>query len=91
MDQHPAPTSAARIPSPLHFIDNHLVAPAGGQTIPVVDPSDGRVFAQIARGNAEDIDRAVRAAEGARDGAWGRMAPAEKRSPGTPKLVEPTP
>ena len=41
-------------------------------------PSDGRVFARIPRGRAEDIDRAVRAARAALDGPWGRMAPAER-------------
>ena len=81
MDQHsarPSRPAALRIPPPLHFIDNQQVAPAGGQTIPVVDPSDGEVFAQLARGNRDDIERAVHAAERARDGAWGKLAPAEK-------------
>ena len=87
MDQNPARPAADRpdaaprnvtTPPALHFIDNAQVPPSGGQTIPVVDPSDGQVFAQLARGNHDDIDRAVRAAERARDGAWGKLAPAEK-------------
>lgn len=78
MDQHPAPAVPVQIPLPRHFIDNAQVAPASGQTIPVTDPSDGRVFASLARGNARDIDRAVKAAAAARDGAWGKMAPADK-------------
>ncbi|MBK7471575.1 MAG: aldehyde dehydrogenase family protein [Betaproteobacteria bacterium] len=78
MDQHAAPTLSATVPPPRHFIDNQHVAPAGGQTIPVVDPSDGGVFAHLARGNADDIDRAVKAAEGARDGAWGKLSPVDK-------------
>ena len=44
----------------------------------MLDPSDGKPFAAIASGGAEDIDRAVHAAGQARDGAWGRLAPAEK-------------
>jgi aldehyde dehydrogenase (NAD+) len=44
----------------------------------MIDPSDGMPFAAIASGTAPDIDRAVAAARGARDGAWGRLAPAEK-------------
>jgi aldehyde dehydrogenase (NAD+) len=44
----------------------------------MVDPSDGKDFAAIARGTAPDIDRAVSAARAARDGAWGRLAPVEK-------------
>ena len=63
---------------PQHFIGNRWVAPAGGETLPMVDPSDGAVFAQIARGTAADIDRAVKAAQAARDGAWGRTAPVDK-------------
>jgi aldehyde dehydrogenase (NAD+) len=61
-----------------HFIGNRWVAPTTGATLPMLDPSDGKPFAAIASGGAEDIDRAVRAAGQARDGAWGRLAPAEK-------------
>ena len=83
----PATTSSAmNAPEPLppittpaaHFIGNRWVAPATGATLPMIDPSDGKPFAAIASGDAEDIDRAVRAAGQARDGAWGRLAPAEK-------------
>ncbi|HZQ62647.1 MAG TPA: aldehyde dehydrogenase family protein [Casimicrobiaceae bacterium] len=51
---------------------------ASGETLPMIDPSTGQAFAAIARGNAADIDAAVRAAASARDGAWGRTAPADK-------------
>ena len=61
-----------------HFIANCWVAPATGATLPMIDPSEGRPFAAIAAGTAADIDVAVRAARGAYDGAWGRLAPAEK-------------
>jgi aldehyde dehydrogenase (NAD+) len=61
-----------------HFIGNRWVAPATGATLPMIDPSDGMPFAAIACGSAEDIDRAVAAAQRARDGIWGRLAPAEK-------------
>ena len=61
-----------------HFIANRWRAPAGGAELPMIDPSDGAPFAAIARGNAADVDAAVRAAQAARDGAWGRLAPAEK-------------
>jgi aldehyde dehydrogenase (NAD+) len=59
-----------------HFIDNRWCASATGQTIDVVDPSDGKPFAKIARGSAVDIDAAVSAARRAlgdtMDGPWGR-------------------
>ncbi|HQR10125.1 MAG TPA: aldehyde dehydrogenase family protein [Casimicrobiaceae bacterium] len=61
-----------------HFINNRWHAPQGRAELPMVDPSDGSPFAAIARGNAADIDAAVRAAHGARDGAWGRLSPAER-------------
>ncbi len=61
-----------------HFINNRWCAPASRAELPMIDPSDGAPFATIARGNAADIDAAVRAAQVARDGAWGKQAPAEK-------------
>jgi aldehyde dehydrogenase (NAD+) len=63
---------------PQHFIGNRWCAPVSGATLPMIDPSTGQAFAEIARGSAPDVDRAVEAAQAARDGAWGRLAPAEK-------------
>jgi aldehyde dehydrogenase (NAD+) len=60
------------------LIDGDAVDAASGQRLDVVAPSDGRVFATIPRGGAEDIDRAVKAARLALEGPWGRMAPAER-------------
>jgi aldehyde dehydrogenase (NAD+) len=73
----PHPQPAITTP-PEHFIANRWVAPATGATLPMIDPSDGRPFAAIAFGAAEDVDAAVRAARHAYDGIWGRTAPAEK-------------
>lgn len=61
-----------------HFIGNAWVRAADGRTVPVVDPATGEVFAEIARGGAEDIDAAVRAARAAFEGPWGALAPAER-------------
>ncbi|MFN6995469.1 MAG: aldehyde dehydrogenase family protein [Aquincola tertiaricarbonis] len=62
-----------------HFIDNRAVAPSSGERIPVLDPSDGQPFEELARGNAADIDLAVQAARRAYDvGPWGRMPAAER-------------
>ncbi len=61
-----------------HFIGNRWRAPATGAELSMVDPSDGAPFAAIARGTAADIDAAVGAAQAARAGAWGRLAPAER-------------
>src|SRR3977135_2585376 len=47
-------------------------------TLPLINPSDGSELARIARGNAADIDAAVRAARAALDGEWGALAAAER-------------
>jgi phenylacetaldehyde dehydrogenase len=60
------------------FIDGAWVDAAGGQTFETLDPSTGEVLAEIARGEAEDIDRAVRAARRAFDGPWSRLNPSER-------------
>ena len=52
--------------------------PAGGDSLPMVDPSDGREFGRIARGGPADIDGAVAAARAALGGDWGRATAAER-------------
>ena len=47
------------------------------QLLLLSNPSDGSALAQIARGQAEDIDAAVRAAQAALDGEWGALSAAE--------------
>jgi aldehyde dehydrogenase (NAD+) len=61
-----------------HFIANEWVRAAEGRTIPVIDPANGEIFAEIARGGAQDIDAAVRAARAAFEGPWGALAPADR-------------
>lgn len=53
-------------------------ASASGETLPLVNPSDGTELARIARGNAADIDAAVRAAHQALEGDWGRLTAVER-------------
>lgn len=47
------------------FIDGEWIAPLGGRTLPVIDPSTNDLICDIARGEAADIDAAVAAATGA--------------------------
>ena len=61
-----------------HFIGGQWLAAASGETLPVIDPSTGEVFDQLARGNAADIDRAVAAARVALDGPWGGFTATER-------------
>jgi phenylacetaldehyde dehydrogenase len=61
------------------LIDGKLVDSASGKTFPVYNPSTGHLLAQVAEGEAEDIDRAVKAARRAfDDGPWSRTSPAER-------------
>ncbi|HTP48934.1 MAG TPA: aldehyde dehydrogenase family protein [Casimicrobiaceae bacterium] len=61
-----------------HFIANRWTGSASGASLPMIDPSEGAPFAAIARGEAADVDAAVAAARAACDGAWGKLAPADK-------------
>src|SRR5688500_14908639 len=57
-----------------HLIDGKWVDSSSGETFETIDPATGEVLARVARGNAVDIDRAVRAARKAfSNPAWRRM------------------
>ncbi len=74
MTLHPSPLPAKGV-----FIDNHWRPAHSGETIDVIAPAEGRVFARIAAGDAADIDAAVAAARKAfEDGAWGRLSAVER-------------
>jgi len=60
------------------YINGAWVSPAPGDTIDVVSPSNGQVFTQIASGDAQDIDLAVKAARASLSGAWGEKVPSER-------------
>lgn len=60
------------------LIGGKWLPPAGGETITLFNPSDGQPLARIARGTADDIDAAVRAAQAARRGDWGKLTAAER-------------
>jgi aldehyde dehydrogenase (NAD+) len=60
------------------FVDGDFAAASNGKTVPVIDPSTGDAFTAIAAGDAADVDRAVRSARRAFEGAWGAMAAADR-------------
>jgi len=62
----------------LNFIANASVRSASGKTIPVIDPSDGQVFDEIQRSNAQDIAHAVQAAQDCLDNVWLKVSAAER-------------
>ena len=60
------------------FIDNAFEAAASGRTFATIDPSSEEVLAQVARGDAADVGRAVAAAGRAMRGPWLELTPAER-------------
>jgi len=61
------------------FIDGQWADSASGRTFETPNPATGETLARIAEGEAEDIDRAVRAARRAfEEGPWGRMTTSER-------------
>jgi len=65
--------------SPIEMIiGGQKVMSLSGKTYAAINPSDGTKLADIASGDKEDIDRAVRAAREALEGPWGKMTPVER-------------
>ena len=61
------------------FINGQWVDAASGKTFETPNPATGETLARIAEGDAEDVDRAVRAARRAFDeGPWGKMTPSDR-------------
>jgi phenylacetaldehyde dehydrogenase len=61
------------------FINGQWVDAASGKTFETPNPATGETLARVAEGDAEDINRAVRAARAAfEDGPWSRMTPSER-------------
>ena len=74
-------------PSTRHFssstrellINGKFEPATSGKTFDTLNPATGEVLASVAEGDAQDIDRAVRAARRAfEDGPWSRMTPSER-------------
>ena len=63
-----------------HSIAGRVVDSASGKTFATLNPATGRVLAQLAAGEAEDVDRAVKAARAAFEGPWSKWTPYERQS-----------
>ena len=62
------------------FIDGKFVDAISGKTFDCTSPVDGAVLARVAAGDAEDVDRAVKAARAAfDDGRWANEAPKSRK------------
>ncbi|MFE7180792.1 acetaldehyde dehydrogenase ExaC [Streptomyces erythrochromogenes] len=62
-----------------HFIGGEYVAPARGRYFANPSPVTGQTFTEVARGTAEDVERALDAAHAAAP-AWGRTSVADRSS-----------
>jgi phenylacetaldehyde dehydrogenase len=61
------------------FVDGRFVTAASGKTFPVYNPATGEVLTHVPEAEAEDVERAVRAARRAFDeGPWPRMTPSAR-------------
>jgi phenylacetaldehyde dehydrogenase len=61
------------------YVDGKFVNAASGKTLPVYNPATGEVMAHVPEAEAEDVDRAVRAARRAFDeGPWSKMSPSNR-------------
>jgi aldehyde dehydrogenase (NAD+) len=60
------------------LIDGAWRTSADMRTLPLLNPSDGSVLTEIARGTAADIHAAVQAGQAALGGAWGALSAAER-------------
>ena len=70
------PLTPFDIPPASHLIGGSWIR--GAATIQVTDPSHGTPLTEIVRGGDAEIDAAVRAAQLAREGDWGRMSATER-------------
>jgi aldehyde dehydrogenase (NAD+) len=62
------------------LIGGSWVESASGETLESVNPSSGAVIATMAAGDAEDVDRAVRAAREAFVGPWRKFRPVDRQN-----------
>jgi phenylacetaldehyde dehydrogenase len=62
------------------LINGKWVEAASGKTFPTYNPATGEVLANVAEGDREDVDRAVKAARAAFEtGPWSKMSPAARQ------------
>src|SRR3954470_23091029 len=61
-----------------NFINGEPAESAEGEVDQIINPATGEVVAEVPRSSAEDVDRAVDAAEKAFFGDWRNTTPAER-------------
>lgn len=62
-----------------HYIDGRAAQPSSGAYFPTHDPYTGEAWAEVARGNGNDVNAAVIAAKRAfSEGPWGRLTATQR-------------
>ena len=78
-DEYQAIAGSLNLPTGA-YIDGKAMAAKSGKTFETLNPSTGKVLANIAACNAGDVDFAVhKAREAFEDGRWSRMHPSERK------------
>ncbi len=70
-------TETVQVPSYLQWIGGRQVPAAGGETLAVENPANGRIVANVPSSDREDVDRAVEAAATAFE-TWQHTTPQER-------------
>lgn len=60
------------------LIDGKWMNAASGKTFPTYNPATGEVLTDVAEGDREDVERAVKAARNAFTGPWSRLTASER-------------
>ena len=79
IELHPAVVRFLACQPKRMLIGGEWVEAASGKTFNAFNPATGQALAQVAEADREDIDRAVRAARRAFEGAWAKVKPAARQ------------
>jgi len=60
------------------FINGKFVPPVKGEYFDTINPANEKKLAEVAKGTAEDVDKAVKAARRAYEKTWSKLAPKER-------------
>ena len=63
-----------------HFINGKSVSALSGETFDTINPATGDVIGALAKGDAADVDIAVKAARAAFEGPWSRWTPYQRQT-----------
>jgi len=76
----PAPETAKVKIEPRYdlFINGNFVPPTKGEYFDTINPANEKKISQVAKGTAEDVDKAVRAARRAYEKVWSKLPAAER-------------